>query len=87
MSKWDKLLQRMMNDQKAVGYTYAEAAGVLRSLGFSLAARSGGSHRKWALRQGDTTVVIALVESGKGTLKPYLVRDLVRQLRDNGLLP
>ncbi len=42
----------------------------------------------WRLRPADgNAVVIGLVDSGKGTLKPYLVRDVLTQLRANRLIP
>jgi hypothetical protein len=33
------------------------------------------------------TVIVGLVERGSGTLKAYLIRDMVTQLRENKLLP
>jgi hypothetical protein len=32
-------------------------------------------------------VMIGLVEKGAGTLKPYLIRQMISQLRENGLVP
>jgi predicted RNA binding protein YcfA (HicA-like mRNA interferase family) len=87
MSKWQKLLTQMVNDTNPTGYTYDEAALVLRNLGFTLAARGATSHRKWARRDDQTTIVITLVEKGSGPLKAYLIRDMIKQLRDNGIIP
>lgn len=66
------------------------APGVVRvpALGFEVAPHSGGSHRKWRFKSHQGNVVlVGLVEKGHGTLKPYLVRDLIAQLRANGLVP
>jgi hypothetical protein len=42
----------------------------------------------WRRKLGDgTTVVIGLVEKGAGSLKPYLIRDMVAQLREHRLFP
>lgn len=88
MAAWRRTLQRMLNDTNPVGYRYDEAAAVLRGLGFDLAPSSGGSHRKWWHRTpGGTTARIGLVESGRGTLKPFLVRQMVATLREHNLVP
>jgi hypothetical protein len=53
-----------------------------------LAPIGHGSHRKWrGLSPEGNVVVIGLVEVGKGTLKPYMIRDMIKQLRENRLLP
>ena len=87
MAQWQKLLARMRQDGRPVGYSYNDAALVLRGLGFALAPHGPGSHRKWrrALVDG-RTVVIGLVDRGSGPLKPYLVRDMIAQLQLAGLL-
>lgn len=77
----------MLNDTSPTGYTYDEAANVLRRLDFTLAASGATSHRKWARKIGATTVVIELVQKGHGTMKAYLIRDMVSQLRENNLIP
>jgi hypothetical protein len=64
----------MVTDAKATGYTYSEAASVLRGLGFELAPGSGGSHRKWR-------------GLSAGNLKAYLVRDMVCILREADMIP
>jgi predicted RNA binding protein YcfA (HicA-like mRNA interferase family) len=88
VARWIKLLQRMLADAYPVGYTYAEVAAVLAALGFEVAPSRGGSHRKWRLRtDAGNTVIVGLVEKGSGTLKPYLIRDLIAQLRLHGLIP
>lgn len=88
MARWKKLLAQMLTDASPTTYTYQEAATVLAHLGFELAPHGGGSHRKW--RQKTTfgnSVIIGLVDKGAGTLKPYMIRDMVSQLRQNDLLP
>jgi predicted RNA binding protein YcfA (HicA-like mRNA interferase family) len=86
MSKWEKTLAAMAIDSRPVGYTYAEAAAVLRGLGFELARGARGSHRKWRRKSaGGVTIVVGLVE-GSDPLKAYLVRDMISQLRTGGLV-
>jgi len=88
VASWEKLLSRMLTDANPIGYTYDEAALVLRHLDFQLAPHGGGSHRKWRRRSpAGNSVVIGLVEKGSGSLKPYLVRDMIDQLRLHGLIP
>ena len=79
----------MLDDRKPHSYSYDEAASVLSHLGFALAPSGAGtSHRKWRYKKDDgTVVVIGLVDAGAGTMKAYLVRDMVSQLRDHGLVP
>jgi hypothetical protein len=58
------------------------------ALGFQVAPHAGRSHRKWWLKlQSGNVVLVGLVEKGHGTLKPYLIRDMVEQLRSNGVVP
>ena len=78
----------MLNDSAPTAYTYDDAALVLRNLGFDLAPTRSGSHRKWRYkRPGRNAVIIGLVEKGSGPMKPYLIREMVRQLEQNDLLP
>lgn len=78
----------MLNDSNPITYTYSDTSAVLEALDFEVAPHSGGSHRKWRRKLADGNVVlVGLVEKGHGTLKPYLIRDLVAQLRTNGLVP
>lgn len=88
MARWKKLLEMMLSDSNPITYTYSDASAVLKALDFDVAPHAGGSHRKWRRKLTDGNVVlIGLVEKGHGTLKPYLIRDLVAQLRTNGLVP
>jgi len=78
----------MLEDADPRNYTYDDAVSVLSRLGFTLAPHGGTSHRKWRYRRADgLVVVVGLVEKGHGTLKPVYVRDMVCQLRENGLVP
>lgn len=78
----------MLFDERPVTYTYADAATVLTALGFEVAPHAGGSHRRWRRKLASGNVVIVgLVEKGNGTRKPYLIRDLITQLRANDLVP
>ena len=83
------LLARMLTDRNPATYTYAEAVRVLRHLDeFNLAPHGGGSHRKWrGISPSGTVVVVGLVDKGSGALKPYLIREMLQQLRENALLP
>jgi predicted RNA binding protein YcfA (HicA-like mRNA interferase family) len=75
----------MLSDVRPTTYTYADAAAVLNGLGFEVAPHGGGSHRRWRHRSAaGNVVVIGLVDSGSGPLKPYLIRDLVSSLREHG---
>lgn len=88
MARWKKILVRMLNDENPVGYTYDEASQVLGHLGFDLAPASGGSHRKWRLEVRPGVVArVGLVEKGRGTLRGYLIRDMVAILLQYGLIP
>jgi len=87
MSRWRKLLADMANDSDPRNYTYEEAVAVLRGLSFAAAPHGAGSHRVWrGLTQGGTVVVVGLVDRGHGTLKPYLIREMIAQLRSNGFI-
>lgn len=78
----------MLTDSSPTSYTYGEACSVLAHLDFALAPSGGGSHRKWRRRLPDgTVVVIGLIDKGAGTLKAYLIRDMIRQLSSHGLFP
>ena len=88
MARWQKLLRQMLSDERPITYTYADACAVLTALGFEVAPHGGGSHRRGRRRlSSENVVIIGLVEKGNGTLKPYLIRDLVGQLRANDLVP
>jgi hypothetical protein len=60
-------------------------------LEFTLAKSGGGSHRKWRrVLDSDTgkrTVIIGLLQKGSGNLRPEYIKDMVRILRENDLLP
>ena len=85
---WKRTLTRMLSDSKPTSYTYDDAAAILRALGFVVAPYGGTSHRRWrALSPIGNSVIVGLVGKGSGTLKPYLVRELVNQLRANGMIP
>ena len=86
MARWRKLLEKMASDSDPRNYSYEEAVTVLNGLGFTLAPHGAGSHRAWRWKSpSGTVVIIGLVDKGHGTLKPYLVREMIKQLRANGL--
>ena len=88
MQKWRKTLAQMVQDSNPVSYRYDEAASILSALGFAEPPRKAGtSHRPWRYRNKGVLVVIGLKEAGRGTMKPCYVRDMVRTLCENGLLP
>ncbi len=87
MARWRRLLEQMASDSDPRNYTYDEAVTVLRGLGFLMAPHGAGSHRAWrGVSATGTVVVIGLVDKGHGTLKPYLVREMILQLRQHGFL-
>lgn len=91
MSSWLKLLAQVAADPHPAGYRYEELANILRNLGFETPKKSGSSHKVWrqAFTSGDNkrTVVVVLVDPGRGTVKPVYVRHMVKILRENNLLP
>lgn len=89
MGNWKKLLYRMANDPRPKGYHYADAARILRQLGFDVAPSSGSSHRKWRIKVGDPprVVVIGLVEPSRGCLPREYIQDMLEILRANDLMP
>lgn len=78
----------MLTDASPTSYTYGEVRSILAHLDFALAPSGGGSHRKWRRKLPDgTVVVIGLIDKGAGTLKAYLIRDMIGQLSSHGLVP
>lgn len=78
----------MAADGKPSQYTYDDAATVLAHLGFTLASGSGTSHRKWRLKApGKPAVIIGLLDRGHGHMNQVYVKDMIRILRENDLLP
>lgn len=94
MAQWKKLLGSMVADRRPLSYTYHQAASVLQQLEFELETPGATSHRKWsrviadpAAPGGKRTVTIGLNAKGKGPMKPGYVREMVRTLQENNLLP
>jgi hypothetical protein len=91
MASWRKLLAEMVADPDPRSYTYDEAAGILMHLGFLGPQKPSGSHRKFRLEVAEggrrRGVIIALVDKGRGTLKPKYILVMVQTLRENNLLP
>lgn len=88
MARWEKLLEQMASDSDPRNYTYDQAVTVLKGLGFAQAPQGAGSHRAWRRKlTSGIVVVVGLVDKGHGTVKPYLVREMITQLRANGLIP
>jgi predicted RNA binding protein YcfA (HicA-like mRNA interferase family) len=94
VARWEKLLAAMLTDTRPRSYTYDDMVTVLTQLGFTLARRGSGSHRNWRRElpdssepNGHRTVNIGLVDSGSGTLKAVYVKQAMRTLRENNLLP
>lgn len=78
----------MLSDSNPITYTYRDASHVLEALGFEVAPHGGGSHRKWRRSlPGGNVVIVGLVEKGSRSLKSYLIRDMLAQLRSSGLIP
>lgn len=89
MARWKKTLARMLRDTDPRNYRYEEAAAILERLGFVKAPEtSGTSHKQWRHVTRDGKVIyVGLVKKGHGTLKPYLIRDMLAALKAGGLLP
>ncbi|MEX2153048.1 MAG: type II toxin-antitoxin system HicA family toxin [Gemmatimonadaceae bacterium] len=94
MPRWEKTLSAMLSDLTPRSYTYQDLVSILEGLDFSLARRAAGSHRIWKRRisdpsspSGTRTVSIGLVDSGSGTIKAVYVKETLRILRENNLLP
>ena len=82
----------MVADPDPRSYSYEDAAKVLSRLDFALTnPKNAGSHRLWrrVLQDGNSrrSVYVGLVQKGTGTLRPEYVKQMVRILRENGLLP
>lgn len=88
MAKWTKLLQRMLEDTNPGNYRYDEAVRILDKLGFTLAPSGGGSHRTWRreVRPG-VTARVGLVDKGHGTLKAVYIVEMIKVIREYGLIP
>lgn len=89
---WRKTLRRMSDDDDPRSYTYDDAAHVLHGLGFTLAKeKPKGSHRVWRLSCPGSNVqrsmIVGLVKTGHGTMKPVYVRQMISILRTAGLIP
>jgi hypothetical protein len=94
MSSWRKRLAMMVADPRPNSYTYDEAATILANLGFKLAGKPKGSHRRWRLalpdpsvEGGKRTIIVGLVDRGTGPLKPVYIKEMIRTLSANNLLP
>jgi hypothetical protein len=60
---------------------------MLRAPGFVVAPHRATRHRKWrGVSRARNSAMIAFVDKGIGTLEPYLILDLVGQLRGNGMI-
>lgn len=87
MPRSEKHLKRMLGSQKCVGFSYEEAAVILRALGFTEDGQSS-SHRKWRrLLATGTVVYIGLCDYGHGELKAVYIKDMLKALREHDLIP
>jgi len=93
MGSWRKRLAAMIADSDPRSYTFEEAAGILDHIGF-VQGSHGGSHRRFRrelpdpnVPSGKRGVIIGLVQSGSGCLKPVYVVEMIAALRENKLLP
>lgn len=94
MGSWRKLLASMVADADPRSYSYHDAALILQHLGFEGPFGRGGSHRRFrrALADpsspaGSTTIVIGLVDTGHGPMKPVYIKKMLATLREHPLLP
>lgn len=88
MGSWKKHLRAMRQSERCVGFTYEEAASVLRALDFEEAPNAGTSHRKWRrLLPSGRRVIIGLLKDGKGSLSAVYIKQMLSSLDEAGLLP
>jgi predicted RNA binding protein YcfA (HicA-like mRNA interferase family) len=94
MGGWRSLLLEMVADTDPRSYTFDDAASVLINLGFFPPRRPSGSHRIFRKEiedksspSGKRAITVGLVDAGKGTLKPIYIREMIKVLRANSLLP
>lgn len=78
----------MLADTNPGNYRYDEVVRILRKLEFTLAPTGDGSHCTWRreIRAG-VTARVGLVEKGHGTLKAVYIVEMLKVLRDHGLIP
>lgn len=78
----------MANNPKPVSYAYDDAASILRATGFVLAKTSGTSHRRWRIKAPNgQSITVALVDAGKGPMKSVYIKEMIRLLSENDLIP
>jgi predicted RNA binding protein YcfA (HicA-like mRNA interferase family) len=78
----------MAGDPKPVSYTYEDASSILKALGFALAKTSGTSHRRWRIKAPTgQSITVALVDAGSGPLKSVYIKEMIRLLSANDLIP
>lgn len=83
MSKDEKLLAKLMNDQ--VSFTWPELVTLLRRLGYR---QIEGSGSRVKFDNGDPGAMINLHKPHPGNeLKTYIKRQIVEQLKSGGLIP
>ena len=83
MSKDEKLLAKLMNDQ--VSFTWPELVTLLRRLGYR---QIEGSGSRVKFDNGDPAAMINLQKPHPGNeLKTYIKRQIVEQLKSGGLIP
>ena len=83
MSKDEKLLAKLMNDQGS--FTWPELISLLRRLGYH---QIEGSGSRVKFDNGDPAAMINLHKPHPGNeLKAYIKRQIVEQLKSGGLIP
>jgi predicted RNA binding protein YcfA (HicA-like mRNA interferase family) len=73
MPSWKKKLAAMRN--QPLGWTYDDAATVLKNCGFRPPTKPKGSHRWW--RHEATGQRVGLVCAGHGTLAPEYIKNMI----------
>ena len=87
-SLWMKKLAAIVTDPRPTAYTYAELASLLVDhLGFTLATPVSGYHRRFRRRIGSKSLMVGLVEYPEGPVPAEFVVQMIRDLRENELLP
>ncbi len=88
MARWQKVLRRMLEDTKPIGYDYGDVSVVLTHLGFAEAPNSGTSHRRWRNKLPDGRLVtVGFAKPGHGSLKAGYIREMVDTLIKYDLVP
>ncbi len=78
----------MLGSRNPCNFSYEDCVRVLLHLNFTEAPNSGTSHRKFVRREdGKPQVTIGLLKPSAGSVGKEYVKEMLRELRSNGLTP